>query len=287
MGKTRKPYNPAKDPAPSDLSKQLGVPTQYRRQHSPKGAEQGFDIMPLASGFDRSGGVVRSRERAMLTPLGLQQAMLQEAIEKKQAELLEQQRARGNQTVTSEEITLEHVIQHMRDNGLLRMKIALTPSDEVIIGNPRIVHDYITTHKEAEAKTIKIANYEGSISAGDIHRLPLNDKEFERRHFYAYIQEKAPLAVQKVLAQICEQCNPEVMARISGREPEQAITKAQIGRHWTRRDNSDRDAVNNADGVLALACAVLAEIHSEYSTEIERAKRLAKIAHDHRKKAFA
>lgn len=253
----KQPYRPGKEPVPGHLTKQLGVPTPYRRQHTPKGYDQGFDIQPLAAGFERGGGVVRSRERAMLTPPDLQRQMLEDFLQKK--------REAG-----------EEMPQTVR--------IALTPSDKVIAHNPYIVHDYITTHKEVEAKTIKVSNYEGAISAGDIHRLPLQDHEFRRRHFYAWIQDNCPLAVQKALMQVCEQCNPEVMARAHGREPEEAITKAGIGRYWTRENKSDRDAVNNADGVLALAASVLAELHMEYSTEIDRARRLAKIAFDHRKK---
>lgn len=252
-----KPYNPATDQLTPERAAQvrgqLGIPTPERVAKS----NAGFDVQQLAIGHDREGGVMRSRERAMLTPLALLQDRLEEYLQGLRA---------SNQEIPNSP------------------RISMTPSDEVIAGNPYVVHDYITTHKEVKAKSIDITKYEGSPGGGDLHRLPLSDPEFSRRAFYAWVQENAPLAVTTVLEQVCEQCNPEVMARALGKEPQDAITKADIGRYWAKKQKSDRDAVNSADGALGVVSDILAELHMNYITLKRRKKALEKIALEHSKK---
>ena len=263
--KAKAPYIPGKDPIPPHLHDELLVPA-LRAQHSPEGHE--FEAM--AAGFERGGGVMRARERAMLTPLGLQRDMLEAYLQKLRKEH-------------------EDVVIDSR-----QAKIAITPSDKVISGNPNTVHDYIETHTEVAAHRIDIAKYEGSLGGGDLHRLPLSDPEFSRRAFYAWVQDNAPLAVTTLLNQVCEQCNPEIVSRATGREPEDAITKAGIGRWWVRkqefdrdgniRPQAERDAGCHADGALAVVAHILNELHMNYATLKRRKKDMEKILVENRRK---
>ena len=264
--KKNKAYVPGKDPVPASVNDNGLAVTKFRAQHS----REGHDFEQLAAGFDRSGGMVRARERAMLTPLGLQRDMLEAYLQKIRKE--------------NEDVVIDS----------RQAKIAITPSDKVIADNPNTVHDYIQTHLEVIAHRINIADYEGSIGGGNLNKLPLAEKEFFRRAFYGWVQDNAPLAVTTILNQVCEQCNAEVIARATGREPEDAITKAEIGRYWVNkheydkggnlRQQSERDAVNHADGALAIAANILNELHMNYLTLKRRKKELEKIFVDHRKK---
>jgi hypothetical protein len=238
---------------PPEKPTQFGEPNRDRKAKS----REGFDTDQLAIGHDKKGGVVRSRERAMLTPLALLQQRVAEEILKLQE---------SGQPIPP------------------YIRAAHTPSDKVIAGNPRVVHDYIETHLSVTARRVKISNYGNSAGGGQSERIPLDDHEWPKWEFYGWVQDHAPSAIIMVLNQVCEQCSPEAIALATNRPIEEMNTKADIGRFWLREWKSDRDSVNAADGALGVVSHILAELHLIYDTERQRKVRLDKIAHDHRKK---
>jgi hypothetical protein len=240
-----KPYNPAKDPKPVLVAPgQLGIANQYRQQHS----KSGYDVEQLAVGFERGGGVVRSRERAMLTHPAL---------------IAELYNAMMLKLVNSGQQIPE------------RIEIKQTPGDRATAQHRGILWGYLSTRIEVLKGAVKIADYEGVPKSGDLHKLPLTQKQFDRRRFYAWVREQTGMAiVTDFLDRIVEHDNPELAA-----DADAILTKHEMGEDLIGTQNR-RDAENAVYGALSLSARILAEaardfhtVESRYWQQIEIAKR--------------
>lgn len=261
----RKPHNSSSTPSPSLHKGQLGLPTPERVNHY----SDGYETKQLAVGHDREGGVIQSRERAILT----------------------------HPQLLSELYNL--VIQEYAKRGdelPARVEIKQTPADRATAGQRGVLWSYITTHLEVLRGDIRIGDYEGSPRSSDLHRLPSavkDNKRFNRHRFYAWVREQTGLAViTDFLDRVAIHDNPGFADDAS-----KVLKKWDIGRWLLGKEvycqnqdcrvhimppmpthcrvcgsplhNRDRDAENAFYGALGLAARALSEAAHDFVT-VER-----------------
>lgn len=233
----RKPFDPSKQKRPLQFSEQLGAPNPHRAAKS----KAGFVPEQLAVGHRRD-GVVRSKERSPLTHPSL---------------LIEMQVERTRAHVDSG--------QELPELGI---RVPLTPSDRVTAPNRRILWQYIQTKIESELGKRNPINYEGAIRSGELHHLPLSDKQFNRRAFFEWLKHQPGWRYfTSYLDRFVELVEPQV-----ANDPTKILTKTELGM-WLLDCDGQRDAKSGADGGLAVICHGLAEAAADFAAYERRRKR--------------
>lgn len=265
MSQKRRPHYAARHQ--TDLNRgQLGLPTPEREGH----AREGFEVKQLAVGHGWEGGVVQSRERAILTHPQL-------LYELRNA-MVKQYQDRGEE------------IPH-------RIHIKQTPSDRATEGiNHYFMWSYIQTHLEVLRGDINISDYEGAPRSSELHRLPRSlggdKKKFDNRRFYAWVRDQTGLAVvTNLLDRVAVHDNPGLTD-----DSERVLNKYEIGRYLLGKEltcqncggvfgiydvrgckhcgnaihTRDRDAENAFYGALSMCARVLGEAAQDFQVVEKR-----------------
>ena len=217
----RKPWTPGKQAIPAEVAKDLGLDGR-RLNHGD------FEAESVGIGHHRL------REKSPLT----HPALLSEMQAMKTKSYIE----------AGKELPEEGVC------------ITQTPSDRATAQNRKVLWDYIFTRIEAQVGKQNGINYEGSPRSGDLHRLPLTDRQFNRRAFMQWLKGQPGWKYfTSYLDSFVALVEPQSVV-----DRDRIMSKGEIGMWLIDCDNT-RDGKNAADGALAAICNGLAEAAADFS----------------------
>ena len=234
----KKPWDPRTQARPTEFSEQLGFPKKERLNKS----KAGFEAEQLAVGARRD-GVVRSREKSMLT----------------HPALLAERRT----------VIIRAYVEQGKELPSEGIKVPETPSDRASAQWRHLLWQYLQARYESINGKCSSTNFEKSSHSSDINKIPLTDNQFKRLGFYYWLRKQPGWKeLTDFLDDIAAQCNPQACS-----SDHRLMSKVEIG-SWLLDSDNPRDAKCAVDGALALACRALAGAAAEYSLLERRKKKI-------------
>lgn len=230
--------------APITLAGQLGVPNQYRQQHS------NFDMEQLAVGVV-DGGVVRSQVRSLLTMPETRRELIAIAI----ADLRNRGKFDSSDAIKIKDTALDRLLFPVEHEAICW---------------------FIKIHAKVEGKGGSITNYLGESRSTDVHKSPYSDNEGQDRKLHAYVSNRLPEPFLAFLDWL-------TWHEFPGFRDGSPTDQIEIGKEIIDSKDARR-ATGGLEGFLRAVAQTIAHWRAEGQTLTRRNQELLKIQFDHKKK---
>ena len=247
MAKKRKPHNPAAPTPPQALHRgQLGLPTPERANHY----SDGYEVSQLAVGHDQQGGVVQSRERAILT----HPKLLSELYN-----LLMQDYAKRGEPLPE------------------RIEVRQTPADKATAGWRGVLWSYIDVRTKVLQGGLGSVDYEGSSRGSSLSKIPAlvngNKHQFDKVRFYSWVRDQTGFArITDFLDQVILHDNPGLK-----NDADTILRKWEMGRELYETNNR-RDGEHVFYGALVICAQALHEAALDFDQFQRRDRQIYPLA---------